>query len=94
MDDRNKSQAAIGHVPCSTALYVVTIDGRPYAGFTSRTCAEEAVALWTGEVDAHGDPVPPGARERHGWAAVRGKRIEIVERPRAISNPHVGAAQP
>ena len=75
-------EKTIGHVPCESAHYVVTIDGRPYAGFTSRACAEEAVALWTGNIDANGEPVPAHARERHGWAAVRGKRVEIVERSR------------
>jgi hypothetical protein len=71
---------AITSIPCDDASYVVTIDGRPYVGFVDRVCAEMAVAIWTGAVDGNGLPVPLHERERHGWPAVRGKLLEIVER--------------
>jgi hypothetical protein len=67
-------------IPCNTASFVVTIDGKPYAGFVSRASAELAVAMWLGEVDAYGEPLPPHERGLRGWRAVRGRRLEIVER--------------
>jgi hypothetical protein len=47
---------------------IVTIDGRPYAGFADRAMAEEAVKLWSGEVTGS------------SWPAVRGRTLPIVER--------------
>ena len=67
-------------IPCASAAFVVTIDGKPYAGFVSRASAEMAVAMWLGEVDADGEPLPPHEQGRRGWPAARGRRLEIVER--------------
>jgi hypothetical protein len=67
-------------IPCEGANFVVTIDGKPYAGFVDRRCTEKAVGLWSGEVDGFGDPVPHEERARGGWAVARGRRLEIVER--------------
>ena len=64
---------------CARAPVVVTIDGRPYAGFADRAAAEEAVKLWSGEVNGGGFPLSV----RHatsGWPAVRGRTLIIVER--------------
>ena len=69
----------IRSIPCSSASYIVTIDGKPYAGFVSRACAEMAVGIWSGTLDGNGFPVAPHERGEHGWAAVRGHRLEIVE---------------
>ena len=66
-------------IPCERAEYVVTIDGKAYAGFVTRAYAEMAIQLWSGQVDGHGFPVAPGDRETHGWSAVRGRRFDIVE---------------
>ncbi len=71
--------APIRPIPFEGAAFVVTIDGRPYAGFINRSYAEMAVGLWSGEIDGFGEPVPPRDRARHGWAAVRGRRLEIVD---------------
>jgi len=68
------------HVPCENAAFVVTIDGRPYAGFVSRAYAEMAVALWSGEIDGKGDRIPFDQRSHCGWAAARGRHFEIVDR--------------
>jgi hypothetical protein len=70
----------VGSIPCEGAEVVVTIDGRPYAGFINRGCAEVAVALWSGETDGGGLPVPQDERTRHGWPAARGRLLEIVDR--------------
>ncbi len=72
--------AEVRAIPCESASFIVTIDGKPYAGFVSRACAEMAIATWLGEVDADGEPIPPDQRGRHGWRAVHGRRLEIVER--------------
>ena len=71
---------AVCAIPCTSAAFVVTIDGKPYAGFVSRASAEMAIAMWLGEVDADGEPLPPHEHGRRGWSAVRGRRLEIVER--------------
>ncbi len=71
--------AGIRPIPCAHARVVVTIDGRPYAGFVDRATAEEAVRLWLGEVTGGGLPIlsrPAG----FGWAAVQGRSLDIVER--------------
>ena len=65
--------------PRARARVVVTIDGRPYAGFADRATAEEAVKLWSGEVTGGGIPISsrPAAS---GWPAVRGRTLGVVER--------------
>lgn len=80
-------------IPCETAAFVVTIDGKPYAGFVTRACAEMAVLLWTGEIDGIGNPIPPSERGRRGWLAVRGKSLEIVERGSLDGSPPFPAAR-
>jgi len=72
-------QQPICSIPCQRADYVVTIDGKPYAGFVSRAYAEMAVGLWSGEIDGHGFPIAPDERARRGWPAVRGHHLEIVQ---------------
>lgn len=67
-------------VPCDGARFVVTIDGKPYAGFADREAAQNAMKLWAGEIDGAGNPIPPGDRARRGWKAVRGRRLEVLER--------------
>jgi hypothetical protein len=62
------------------ARFVVTIDGKPYAGFRDRFCAEQAVGMWLGEIDGAGLPVPPKDREARAWRAILGKTLAIVER--------------
>jgi hypothetical protein len=73
-------EPAIRPIPSEGARFVVTIDGKPYAGFVNRLCAEQAVRMWLGEIDAGGMPVPPSAQERHAWRGVRGRKVKIVER--------------
>jgi hypothetical protein len=72
-------EAAIRAIPCARARVVVTIDGRPYAGFADRATAEEAVKLWSGEVIDEDIRITP-RRAAPGWAAVRGRTLGIVER--------------
>ena len=72
-------ETAIRPIPCARARVVVTIDGRPYAGFADRATAEEAVKLWSGEAIDEDIPIAP-RREALGWAAVRGRSLGIVER--------------
>lgn len=67
-------------IPCERARVVVTIDGRPYAGFGDRATAEGAIALWLGEVNGIGFPVIDGDRGRSGWPAARGHTFSVVER--------------
>jgi hypothetical protein len=67
-------------IPVGSARVVVTIDGKPYAGFINRACAEEAVRMWTGEINGAGLPVPDQQRAGAGWLAVRGHAFSIVER--------------
>ena len=67
-------------IPSESASFVVTIDGRPYAGFVNRASAESAVRLWSGETDGGGLPVPPHERDRHGWPAARGRLLAVIER--------------
>ena len=67
-------------IPTAGARAVVTIDGKPYAGFVSREYAQQAVHMWTGIVNGCGFPVPVEQRERAGWPAVRGRVLDIVER--------------
>ena len=71
---------AIRPIPCEHAPFVVTIAQKPYAGFVTRTCAEEAIRMWTGEANGCGIPLPPEEREHAGWRAVRGLPLAIVER--------------
>ena len=81
IDARPKDdQAPIPSIACTGADFVVTIDGKPYAGFVSRAYAEMAVGLWSGEIDGMGNPVPLYERARHGWLPARGRRLEVVER--------------
>jgi hypothetical protein len=70
----------ITRVPCEGASVVVTIDGRPYAGFVNRAYAEAAITLWRGETDGMGLPVPSSERTRFGWPAVRGHELRVLER--------------
>ena len=67
-------------IPCHGAPVVVTIAGKPYAGFWTRACAEEAVKMWAGEMNGCGVPLNATDREQAGWPAVRGLAIAIVER--------------
>jgi hypothetical protein len=67
-------------IPCTCAQFIVTIDGKPYAGFLTRAYAEMAVGLWSGEIDGGGLRIPLQLGGRHGWVAARGRRLEIVER--------------
>ena len=67
-------------IPAGSASVIVTVDGRPYAGFVNRACAEEALRMWTGEINGAGLPVPDEQRARAGWPAVRGHALGIVER--------------
>jgi hypothetical protein len=69
----------IRSISCESASFVVTIEGRPYAGFVNRAYAEMAVGLWSGEIDGNGLPVPPHERAGRGWPAARGRRLEILE---------------
>jgi hypothetical protein len=62
------------------ARFVVTIDGRPYAAFLDRFYAEQAVQMWLGEIDGAGLPVPHTDRESRTWRAIRGRKVQIVER--------------
>jgi hypothetical protein len=71
--------ATIRPIPCTRARVVVTIDGRPYAGFADRASAEEAVKLWSGEVTGGGVPISPRPGVS-GWPAVRGRALGVVER--------------
>jgi hypothetical protein len=77
---RKDAVQPIQRIACANAEFVVTIDGKPYAGFISREYAEMTVALWSGELDGSGLPVPPHERAQHGWPAARGRRLEIVAR--------------
>jgi hypothetical protein len=72
--------AAIRPIPCAAARVVVTIDGRPYAGFANRDAAEEAIKLWLGEVTGGGLPISSRGPAAPGWAAVRGRMLHIIER--------------
>jgi hypothetical protein len=72
--------AMIRPIPCAGARVVVTIDGRPYAGFANRAAAEEAIKLWSGEVTGGGLPISSRDHGTSGWAAVRGHTLAIVER--------------
>ena len=81
IDARPKDdKAPIPQIACDGAAFVVTIDGKPYAGFVSRASAEMAVGMWSGALDGMGNPVPLYERARHGWAPARGRRLEVVER--------------
>jgi hypothetical protein len=66
-------------IPCKSARVVVTIEGKPYAGFYTRECAEEAVRMWSGQANGGGTPMTHEDRERAGWPAVRGLELAIVE---------------
>ena len=70
----------VRYIPTGGARVIVTIDGRPYAGFISRECAVDAVRLWSGEINGSGFPVPVEQRDVCGWQAVRGRILEVVER--------------
>ena len=75
-----RADKAIRAIPVGGARFVVTIDGRPYAGFVNRDCAEQAVRLWAGEVNGCGVPVPDAQRAQSGWLAARGHCLAVVER--------------
>jgi hypothetical protein len=74
------TEAMICPIPSDGARFIVTIDGKPYAGFVDRFYAEQAVKMWLGEIDGAGLPVPFPEREIRAWPAIRGRRVEIVER--------------
>jgi hypothetical protein len=83
MSERRASASSgttICPVPSHDALFVVTIDGKAYAGFVDRRYAERAVEMWRGEIDGAGAPIPAWDRERRAWPAVRGRKLDIVER--------------
>jgi hypothetical protein len=67
-------------IPTGSARFIVTIDGRPYAGFIDRDCAEDAIRLWCGEINGSGFPVPHEQRDVAGWPAVRGRSLDGIER--------------
>jgi hypothetical protein len=71
---------AIRPIPTGSARVIVTIDGRPYAGFLSRECAVDAIRLWNAEINGSGFPVPVEMRDRCGWQAVRGRVLGVLER--------------
>jgi hypothetical protein len=73
-------RAVIQPIPIGSARVIVTVDGQPYAGFLTRATAEDAIRLWTGEVNGIGIPVPPEQRSACGWQAARGHVLEVVER--------------
>jgi hypothetical protein len=77
---RELRATTIRPIPVGSAHVIVTIDGRPYAGFINRTHAETAVLLWMGEVNGCGHEVPAEQRAESGWLAVRGHTLGIVER--------------
>jgi hypothetical protein len=77
------SDAAGPHGVCpisDRARFIVTIDGKPYASFLDRSCAEQAAGMWLGEIDGNGLPVPAHEQHRHAWRAVQGRRVEVIER--------------
>jgi len=67
-------------IPCHDARFVVTIGGKPYAGFYTRECAEEAIRMWSGEVNGCGFVLNAVDRTEAGWPAVRGLQLAITER--------------
>jgi hypothetical protein len=67
-------------IPCAHAPFVVTIAQKPYAGFLTRQCAEEAIRMWAGESNGCGIHLPAEEREHAGWRAVRGIPLAIIER--------------
>jgi len=77
-----KEEMIICPIPCASAQFVVTIDGQPYAGFVNRVSADLAAGMWTGELDGYGEPVPSFERTTRGWAAVRGRSVEVIDRSR------------
>jgi hypothetical protein len=79
-EETRKSREPTCAIPSDGANFIVTIDGKPYAGFVNRACAEAAVGLWSGAVDGGGFAVAPDERVRHGWPAARGHLLEVVER--------------
>jgi hypothetical protein len=76
----NRTSGLIIRPMPDNARFVVTIDGRPYAGFRDRFCAEQAVGMWLGEIDGAGLPVPLKDRAGRAWRAILGKKLAIVER--------------
>jgi hypothetical protein len=67
-------------IPCGGAHFVVTVAGKPYAGFQTRACAEEAVRMWSGETNGCGVVLSLPDRTDAGWPAVRGLPLAILER--------------
>jgi hypothetical protein len=74
------STHVIRPIPCDTAPFVVTIAGKPYAGFYTRECAEEAVRMWSGERNGAGFVLRHDDRDDAGWPAVRGLSLAILAR--------------
>jgi len=70
----------IRSIPTGSARVIVTIDGKPYAGFLSREYAVDAIRLWNAEVNGSGFPVPLEKRDGCGWQAVRGRVLSVIER--------------
>ena len=71
---------SIRSIPCDGARFVVTIGGKPYAGFYTRECAEEAIRMWSGEINGCGVYLNAADRVEAGWPAVRGLALAIFER--------------
>jgi len=83
MSTQSSQDGSYKHMICpmpEEAHFVVTIDGRPYAAFVDRVCAERAVKMWLGEVDGADEPVPYHERKGPTWRALRGRKVDIVER--------------
>jgi hypothetical protein len=76
----NDSKRPVGWIPCHNAEVIVTVDGKPYAGFINRAYAEMAVGLWSGTLSASGLPIDVHEHTKPGWPAARGRCLAIVER--------------
>jgi hypothetical protein len=73
-----KSMARACPTPAG-ARCLVKIDGKPYAAFIDRGCAEQAVKLWLGEIDGMGLPTRVPVGKGASWEGIRGRKVEIVE---------------
>jgi len=85
MNDTTRKRKTHVPISCGGASFVVTIDGKPYAGFVTRAYAGMALGLWSGDIDGGG--LPLAAHESRRMSAgnmvgtqSRGCRLEIVER--------------
>lgn len=56
------------------------IDGKPYAAFIDRGCAEQAVKMWLGEIDGAGLPMRALDGKGATWDGIRGRKVDIGER--------------